>query len=68
MLSLVETEYLAALREGGGSTKGVMNRLLFLFLFTLSSAFLIWQSPDSFEHMTHWTWFAHLLTYAYLIA
>ena len=46
----------------------VINGLLFLFFFTLSLAFLVWQLPDSFGHMTHWTWFAHLLAYAYLIA
>jgi hypothetical protein len=34
-----------------------MNGPLFSFLVTFLTL-LIWQSPDSCIHMTHWTWFA----------
>jgi hypothetical protein len=44
----------------------VMSGHFFLF-FLLYFVFLLEQSPDSIEHMTHWVWFACLLAYAYLL-
>jgi hypothetical protein len=44
-----------------------MSRLFFLF-FLAYFAFLMIQSPDSLDHMTHGAWFTCLLTYTYLLA
>jgi hypothetical protein len=45
-----------------------MNGLIFLFSFILFCTFLVWQAPDSYDYLTHGTWFVRLLAYAYVIA